>query len=225
MYQNPYIKIQPKTRKPYTEIILIRHCNPDYKKEKKFGDFNMPLSKEGLKQRVLLTKRLLRSKIDVVCSSELVRAQETAARFIKKSGLPLIINPRLNEFDWKEWRSIKYFNMTEEEREKRLKSHQKLDRELDKMQTAARRALAEIFHRHKGKKIALFTHGNFIKSVLTGVLNADIIGFLSLEIFQSSLSKVIIDRDGYIKIVYINSVSHLPYPPDKDLFITLYEGK
>jgi hypothetical protein len=35
MYKNPYIKIQPKTNRPYTEILLIRHCHPDYKLEKK----------------------------------------------------------------------------------------------------------------------------------------------------------------------------------------------
>jgi broad specificity phosphatase PhoE len=117
--------------------------------------------------------------------------------------------------------------MTEKEREKRLKRHEVLDRELDKMQTATRRALADIFRQNKGKRIAIFCHGNFIKSLLTGILNADIIGFLSLEIFQSSISKIIVDRDGYIKIVGINDVSHLPFPPDKDVFVTLldYEEK
>jgi broad specificity phosphatase PhoE len=227
MYKNPYIKIQPKTNRPYTEILLIRHCHPDYKLEKKLGDKEMPLSKFGLEQRKYLTKRLLQSRIDVAFSSELARAKETAADFIKKSGKQLVINHRLNEFNWVDWYRIKYFNMTEKEREKRLKRHEVLDRELDKMQTATRRALADIFRQNKGKRIAIFCHGNFIKSLLTGILNADIIGFLSLEIFQSSISKIIVDRDGYIKIVGINDVSHLPFPPDKDVFVTLldYEEK
>lgn len=214
MYKNPYIKIQPKTKRPYTEILLIRHCHPNYKMAKKMGDMDMPLSVVGLKQRRYLTKRLLNSKVDIVCSSEFARAKETAADFIKKSGKKLIVNNRLNEFDWKDWYRIKYFNMTEKEREKRLKRHEVLDKELDKMQTAARRAVAEIFREFKGKKIAIFCHGNFIKSILTGILNADIIGFLSLEIFQSSISKIIVDRDGYIKIVYINDVHHLPAPTE-----------
>jgi len=227
MYKNPYVKIKPKIKKPYTEILLIRHCHPNYKLEKKLGDKNMPLSKDGLNQRKYLTKRLLTANIDIICASELVRAQETAETFVKKTKKNLIINPRLNEFHWTGWYRIKYFNMTEKEREKRLKHHEFLDKELDKMQTAARRAMADIFRDFKGKKIAVFCHGNFIKSVLTGILNADIIGFLSLEIFQSSISKIIVDRDGYIKIVYINSVNHLPSPPDKDVFLTLvdYEEK
>jgi len=172
MYKNPYIKIQPKTKRPYTEILLIRHCHPNYKLEKKLGDKKLPLSPDGLKQRKYLTARLLRANIDIVCSSELIRAQETAADFVKKSKKNLLINPRLNEFNWVAWYKIKYFNMTEKEREKRLKRHKVLDAELDKMQTAARRAMADIFHQYKGKKIAVFCHGNFIKSVLTSGVSA-----------------------------------------------------
>ena len=227
MYKNPYVKIQPATNKPYTEILLIRHCHPDYNLEKKTGDRDMPLSKNGLKQRRYLTKRLLKSKINIVYTSELKRARETAEDFLKKIKKKPIINARLNEYNWVHWYKMKYFNMTDKERERRLKKHKILDKELDKMQTSARRTLAEIFRNSKGKKVAIFGHGNFIKSLLTGILNADIIGFLSMEIFQSSISKLIIDRDGYIKIVYINNVGHLPEPPNKDVFITLedYENK
>lgn len=226
-YKTPYAELSPKTKKPYTEILLIRHCHPDYSIEKKTGDRDMPLSKDGVKQRKYLTKRLMQAGVDKVYVSELKRAQETAEVFLKKTKLKQIVNPRLNEFHWTHWYKMKYFNMTQREREKRLKKHRILDNELDKMQVKARRSLAEIFKESKRKKVAIFGHGNFIKSLLTGILNADIIGFLSMEIFQSSISKIIIDKEGYIKIVYINSISHLPEPPDKDFFITLsdYETK
>ncbi len=223
MYKNPYIKIQPQTNKPYTEILLIRHCHPDYNLEKITGDHNMPLSKKGLKQRHYLTERLLKSKINIIFSSDLKRARETAEDFASRVRKKPIINIRLNEYNWVHWYKMKYFNMTDKERKKRLKKHKILDQELDKMQTSARRTIAEIYRQSKGKKVAVFCHGNFIKSLLTGILNADIIGFLSMEIFQSSISKLIVDRDGYIKIVYINNVSHLPEPPNKDMFITLID--
>jgi len=223
MYQNPYVKLKQSIRRPYTEIYLIRHCNPDYTKEKKVGEYNMPLSAAGLKQRKFLTAKLLKMDIDKTYSSGLVRAQETAAVYADKSEKTLIIDSRLDEIDWKDWYRIKYFNMSEKTREKKFKHHVRLDKELDKMQTAARRALADLFHRNRGRKIAIFSHGNFIKALLTSILNTDVIGFLSLEIFQSSISKLVIDRDGYIKISYINDVSHLPTPPTEDLFITLID--
>jgi len=223
MYKNPYIKLEPPIKKPYTEVYLIRHCHPEYTLEKKLGEYNMPLSKFGMKQRKYLTKRLLSMKIDKIYASGLCRAQETAAAYVKKSGKKLLIDRRLDEIDWTHWRKIKYFNMSEKTRENKLKNHRLLDKELDKLQTIARRALADLFRRNHGKKIVVFSHGNFIKALITGILNADIIGFLSLEIFQSSISKFIIDRNGYIKISYINDVSHLPLSPIMDSFITLID--
>lgn len=221
MYKNPYSKLKPKTAKPYTEVYLIRHCHPDYTTEKKVGEYNMPLSKEGLRQRKFLTKKLLSMKFDRIYSSGLLRAQETVADYIMKTKQTIVVDNRFDEIDWAKWYRIKYFQTSERTRVKKIRHYRELDKELDKMQTVARRALADIFRRNKGKKVAIFSHGNFIKALLTGVLNADVIGFLSLEIFQSSVSKLVIDRDGYVKIGYINDASHLPKPPEEDLFITL----
>jgi len=222
-YQNPYVKLRPKTRRPYTVIYLIRHCHPDYTLEKKLGDFNMPLSPFGNEQLQFLTERLAKLKIDKIYASELKRAQETATPIANILEMEFEIEPRLNEIDWWDWYRIPYFNTSETSRPKKVKDYLKLETQLNKMQTSGRRVLHDIFKDNKGKTVALFTHGNFIKSVLTGILNADVIGFLSQEIFQSSLSKIVIDRDGYVRINFINNVDHLPQPPEEDLFITLVD--
>jgi broad specificity phosphatase PhoE len=222
-YQNPYIKLRPKTRRPYTVIYLIRHCHPDYLQQKKLGDFNMPLSSFGNEQLHFLTERLAKLKIDKIYVSQLKRAQETAAPIAKIMNMMVEVDPRLNEIDWWDWYRIPYFNTSEENRPSKVKDYKKLDSELNKMQASARRLLHDIFKSNKGKKVALFTHGNFIKSVLTGILNSDVIGFLSQDIFQSSMSKIVIDRDGYVRISFVNNVDHLPQPPEEDLFITLVD--
>ncbi len=223
MYQSPYKKIKPKAHGPYTEIYLIRHCHPDYKKEKKLGERNMPLSGKGLEQRKFLTKKLLTLKIDKIYCSEIVRAIETTSSYVKIAKKKIFIDARLNEIDWTHWVKVKYFNMSEKTREKKLKQYRILDKQLNEIQTIARRALADIYKNNKGKSIAIFSHGNFIKSLVTGILNADIIGFLSLEIFQSSITKLLIDRDGFVTINYINDVRHLPYSVNEDLYKTLID--
>lgn len=220
-YQNPYIKIKPKTHSPYTVIYLIRHGNPDYSTEKSVGDFNMPLSSVGRKQVKYLTKRMAKMEIDKIYVSELLRAQETARPLAEALGKKVIIDERLDEIDWRDWYRIKYFNMSEKTRKKRFAHYTRLDKQLDVMQSAARRLVADIFHHNQGKRVAVFCHGNIIKAMITGIMDADIIGFLSLEVYQSSISKLVIDGDGYIKIGYINNVSHLPHEPNEDLFITL----
>jgi broad specificity phosphatase PhoE len=87
----------------------------------------------------------------------------------------------------------------------------------------ARRLISDIYNHNKGKNVALFCHGNIIKAMITSIINADIIGFLSLEIFQSSITKLVIDKEGFIKINYINNICHLPHEPNEDLFITLVD--
>lgn len=218
-----YTEVRVDSKRPYTEILLIRHCHPNYDLQDKLGDRDMPLSNYGVRQRSYLTKKLLSLDIDVIYSSELKRARQTATTYVNKTKKELIINPRLNEFHWDHWYNMKYFHMSEKERVKRVKMYTELDLELDKLQEEARRALAEIYRANKGKKVVLFGHGNFIKSLITGILNADIIGFLAMEIFQSSISKIIIDKNAHIKVVYTNAVDHLPHPPKKDMFITLSE--
>jgi broad specificity phosphatase PhoE len=222
-YQNPYVKLRPKTRKPYTVIYLIRHCHPDYRLEKEFGDKEMPLSSFGQEQRKYLTERLAKLKIDFIYTSELKRARETAGPISDIIKSEIIIDSRLNEIEWWDWHRIPYFHVTEEKRPELLDGYKKLDKQLDKMQAKARILLNDVFRHHRGKTVALFTHGNFIKSLLTSILNADVLGFLSQEIFQSSLSKIVIDKDGYVRINFINNVDHLPQPPEEDLYVTLVD--
>lgn len=219
MTKNPYSKLQPKTRRPYTEIYLIRHANPDYKLQDELGDRFMPLSSAGRKQSKLLAQSLKKRDIDVVYSSELARAQETAEYFVDPKKI--IIEPRLNETDWINWHRVKYFRTSEVRRKKYLADYQDLDKELDKYQAQMRRLLAKIFRDNKGKKVALFCHGNIIKSILTSIMSSDVIGFLSLEIFQASISKLVIDRDAYVKVSYINDFKHLNAEPSEDLFNVL----
>ncbi len=220
-YRIPYSEIKPDLNKPYTTVYLIRHANPDYKLQKKLGDANMPLSKQGVKQAKLLAKNLSKRKIEVIYSSEFKRARETADYFSKELKKKVIVNKKLNEIDWKNWHRIKYFNTCETKRSSTLKNYKELDTRLDKMQIMGRRILWDIYKKNKSKRVAVFCHGNIIKSILTSILNADVIGFLSLEIFQSSITKLLIDNKGYVKINHINEVSHLPKPPREDLFITL----
>jgi broad specificity phosphatase PhoE len=223
MKKNPYSRIQPKTREPYTTIYLIRHANPDYSLEKKLGDSLMPLSLEGKKQARALSKALAKLNIDSVYSSTLARAQETASHFANRRKLEIKVDEDLDEIDWKAWHRVKYFRTSEERRKQSLSSYKVLDKQLDKMQVHTRRLLANIFEDNRGKNVAVFCHGNIIKTFLTGIMDADVLGFLSLEVYQASISQLVIDRDAYVKIGYINDFKHLSKQPKEDLFITLVD--
>lgn len=217
--QTPYAKTRQVINGPYTRIYLIRHCHPDYTLKEKLGDKAMPLSELGKKQRKLLNKKLNQIKLEKIYASEFVRSKETAEEFAKKQGHKIHLDKRLDEVDWTEWYKIKYFRMSEKTRIKKIKEYRAMENKMNILQEKSRRILADIYKKNKGKRIGLFCHGNLIRSMVTSILNTDVIGFLSMEIYQSSVTKLVIDRDGYIKINYINNICHLPHKPDEDLFL------
>ena len=217
--QTPYAKTRQTINGPYTKIYLIRHCQPNYSLKEALGDENMPLSELGRGQRKLLNKKLEQINLDKIYVSELVRAKETAEDYAKKNKKRMYVDSRLNEVDWTEWYKTKYFRMSEKTRVKKIKEYKAMDKKMHQLHDKSRRLLADIYKKNKGKKIGLFCHGNLIRSMVTSVLNTDVIGFLSMEIYQSSVTKLVIDRDGYIKINYINNIGHLPHKPDEDLFL------
>lgn len=217
--ETPYAKTLPIINGPYTKIYLIRHCHPDYSVKDILGDEKMPLSDLGKRQRKLLNKKLEQIKLDKIYSSEFTRAHQTAEDFAKKHHKKIFTNPRLNEVDWEEWYKIKYFRMSSKTRVKKINKYNKLNSEMHALHSHARRTLAEIYKENEGKRIGLFCHGNIIRAMVTSILHTDVIGFLSLEIYQSSVTKLVIDKDGYIKINYINNIGHLPHQPNEDLFM------
>ncbi|MFA6307289.1 MAG: histidine phosphatase family protein [Patescibacteria group bacterium] len=217
--QTAYAKTRQVINGPYTRIYLIRHCHPDYTLKETLGDEKMPLSDIGLKQRKVLYKKLKQINIEKIYISEFVRARETAEDYAKKQNKRIYVDKRLNEIDWTEWYKIKYFRMSEKTRIKKIKAYKHMDLEMNKLQEKSRRLLADIYKKNKGKRVGLFCHGNLIRSIVTSILNTDVIGFLSMEIYQSSITKLVIDRDGYIKINYINNICHLPHKPNEDLFL------
>lgn len=217
--KTPYAKTLPKIQGPYTRIYLIRHCHPDYSLRKKLSDRRMPLDKLGLKQRKLLMKKLEQVRLEKLYASGLVRSQETADLYAQTYKKRVFIDRRLDEIDWNDWYKVKYFNMSEKTRIKRLNKYQKMDKELYKLQGKVRRLLSDIYKKNKGKRIGIFCHGNLIRAMITSILHTDVIGFLSMEIYQSSVTKLVIDKNGFVKINYINNISHLPHKPNEDLFL------
>lgn len=215
----PYGKTLPAIQGPYTKIYLIRHCHPDYFTKEEVGDKNMPLSNLGRQQRDFLNKKLRQIHLEKIYTSEFLRSHQTAEVFAKQKRKKIFVDKRLNEIDWEEWYKIKYFNMSQQTRVQSIKKYRLMNTRLRRLNTKVRRLIADIYKHNKGKSVGLFCHGNLIRAILTSILNTDVIGFLSLEIYQSSVTKLVIDKNGYIKINYINNISHLPHKPNEDLFL------
>lgn len=163
--------------KPYTTIYLIRHCQPNYLLQKKLGDSRMPLSRTGIGEAERLAHHLNNLGIQTVYSSAMERARQSAEIFLCHKKCRYEIEEGLNEFDWSRWYRVQYFNISLEERGKHIVDKAELKRLLTRKKQEGKAVLGRIVKENKGKNIAIFTHGNFIRSILTGILDADIFGF------------------------------------------------
>ena len=85
------------------KIIFIRHGEPDYREleERSYTGFGIdlaPLSVKGRKQAQELCKNLLFGSADILVSSAVTRALETASYVSCATGLPLRVEPLLHEW-------------------------------------------------------------------------------------------------------------------------------
>ena len=81
-----------------THLIAIRHGETEWNKEGRFqGHLNSALNKEGLAQAQALGERLTAERFDLLLSSDLGRALQTASAIAMRSGHEIVVEPRLRE--------------------------------------------------------------------------------------------------------------------------------
>ncbi|MHC4789759.1 MAG: histidine phosphatase family protein [Planctomycetota bacterium] len=89
------------------ELWLIRHAESTWNAVGRWqGQGDPPLSARGRGQARRLSRRLEEAGIGAVVSSDLARAQQTAATLADALGLPLSLDPRLRERDLGAWTGL-----------------------------------------------------------------------------------------------------------------------
>jgi broad specificity phosphatase PhoE len=87
-----------------TELILIRHGETDWNVEGRYqGQADPPLNRAGLDQARLLAKELRDVHLDVLYTSPLRRALQTAQILADRLNVPLHLEPRLMEIHQGDW--------------------------------------------------------------------------------------------------------------------------
>jgi probable phosphoglycerate mutase len=87
-----------------TTILLARHGETDWNSERRWqGHADRPLNEVGRKQARELAETLTDRAINVVYSSDLLRAHETALIVGDRLGLPVCVDAGLREVDVGDW--------------------------------------------------------------------------------------------------------------------------
>lgn len=81
-----------------THLIAIRHGETEWNREGRFqGHLDSVLNKEGMAQAEALGERLAAERFDLLLSSDLGRALQTASAIAMRSGHEIVVETRLRE--------------------------------------------------------------------------------------------------------------------------------
>jgi probable phosphoglycerate mutase len=159
---------------PVTTLVLARHGETDWNREQRFqGHADPPLNDLGRAQAVALADELAESaaRFDVVYTSDLRRAYETARIVAERLGVPLEVARGLREIDVGSWSGL-----TRDEIAERfpggygrwLEGEQGHDGETrEALQRRVVGAVREIAARHAGGTLLLVTHGGSLRALLS----------------------------------------------------------
>ncbi|MDF2722840.1 MAG: phosphoglycerate kinase [Paenibacillus sp.] len=189
-----------------TTIGIVRHGITDWNGEKRLqGHTDIPLNEAGRRQAELVGKRMSGETWDVVYSSDLSRANETARIAVERHGLVITKDVRLRETYFGEIERT-----TEAERLDRWgRDWKNLDLGQESRDLVAQRgvqALTDFADRHPGKRILVFSHGNWIIQVLKKLVpHVD----MSKPVQNTAVTLVHITADGRWECDLYNCTRHL----------------
>ncbi|MEJ2264273.1 MAG: histidine phosphatase family protein [Anaerolineales bacterium] len=89
-----------------TQLVLIRHGETDWNVEGRYqGQADPPLNARGMAQAERLAEELEQTGLEVLYTSPLLRARQTAEIVCEDLGIPLQVEPRLMEIHQGDWQT------------------------------------------------------------------------------------------------------------------------
>lgn len=161
------------------KIIIIRHGQTDHNVKKLIqGHLDTELNQNGKQQALQIARDLSEEKIDVIFSSDLKRAYDTASEIAKLQGLNLIQTSSLRERKFGQLQGVpfleisKYFPNQDHITSFSLSEHDSFnqnntfDVETDEQMMKRIDELDEMLKEHKAKTVLLVTHGGLVRMLL-----------------------------------------------------------
>ena len=196
-------------------LILVRHGETEWNAQRRYqGQSDVPLSALGRRQAELVAGRLAGQKIDAVYASDLKRAWETAQIVAEKNGLQVISEPRLRElkfgilegltFDEAQAQYPEMINAWLEDFNRPPQGGETI--ELFNARIVS--LLEDLRGKHDEQVVLLVGHGGSLSEILRVVMGLSRKKRWYLEMYNASLSEVLID-DDYISLKRLNDTCHL----------------
>lgn len=196
------------------ELLLIRHALPVRLVNADGTPADPALAPHGVTQALALRDLLGTERIDAVYTSPLRRARETAGPLAEVLGHPALVEADLAEWDRDQsaYIHMEELKATDHDVWRAMAEGRLHDVgiDVDAFRRRVDDAIDGIASRHRGHRVAVVCHGGVINAYTATVLGLDRV--LYFEPDYTSISRVLVSRDGTRSIRSLNETAHLPAP-------------
>ncbi len=201
-----------------TTLYLIRHGETDWNVNGRWqGHIDVPLNAIGKEQARLLAQRLKteRVRFDVLYSSDLARAYQTAWAISQVIGLPVELLPSLREIDLGTWGGLTLAQIKERFAVEYALLEQGHDVPRGGAETlsALRRRVVEVVEaimaQHLGETLVFVTHGGPVRMLLAHALGAPDVNKIPFHHIGNTSVSIIEHSSSAWNVRLVNDMSHL----------------
>ena len=180
-----------------TQLLFIRHGETDWNRQQRFqGQIDVPLNDTGHAQAARLGLRLADEPFDLLLSSDLTRAQQTAEPLARAWGLQPLQLPGLREQHFGEWEGLDvptiklrhgalWPQWLQHDGDFALAGG---GESLRQFHTRVMAAVQQVVASHPGRRVALVTHGGVLDMLWRQAKGLPISGLRTCDIPNTGLN-------------------------------------
>jgi broad specificity phosphatase PhoE len=200
-----------------TTTLLLRHGQTPLSAERRFaGRGDIPLTELGLEQAGAAARRLAqRGGIDLVLSSPLQRARQTAQAVVDAAGAPLAVDDDLAETDFGRWEGMSFGEVIAawpDEMAAWLTDADAAPPGGESFAAVGLRvdaALRRLLGAHQGKTVVVVSHVTPIKTLACRALLAPTAALFRMHLDVASLTEAAWFADGAALLRSLNDTAHM----------------
>jgi alpha-ribazole phosphatase len=199
------------------KLLLVRHGLTDWNNDGRFqGQTDVPLNPSGEQQAQALGRRLAKEPLDVIFTSDLARAVDTARAISAGHTCPVVIDPRLREIRFGKWEGQTYAEIARSDPET-LHTWETRDPQasgpggetLNELAKRVQSFLDDLITKDARKTGLIVAHGGMLTVMLCLLLGLPPNRYWQFHLSQASVTEVRFPSSGGVVLYHLNDTCHL----------------
>ena len=196
-------------------LSIVRHGETDWNIQQRYqGHSDIPLNETGHQHAAEIAARLADERLDVVISSDLTRAMQTAETIARPHGLTVLPEPGLREANFGVFEGLRYADIITQHKamaeawfadpEQPPDGGEKLSEVAERVGAVYTRLLAQ----HANQHMLVVGHSGALRLLLCTLLDMPPTAYWRFNLSACSLSRVNVYPAGAI-LSFLNDTAHL----------------